>query len=128
MSESLATLFTVAVNFQAAVSCRVHAIVSKLCRVFSCFFETLPIPRLLYFETGYLNVNNIIKCIIQYRVYFRIVPKGVGGGGGGNGHGLNLKGGGEIVYLLGKNYNIPLGLEYSQSKGGTRATPLAPLK
>ncbi len=32
--ESLATLLDVAVNFQPEVSCRVHAIVSKLCRFF----------------------------------------------------------------------------------------------
>ncbi len=53
-------------------------------------------------------MTNIIKCIIQYRVY-EFFPRV----GGENGRGLNLKGGGEIVYLLGKNYTIPLGLEYS---------------
>ncbi len=35
---------------QPVVSCRVHAIVSKLCRFFSCFFENPPISHLLYFE------------------------------------------------------------------------------
>ncbi len=50
LSESLATLLDVVVNFQPEVSCRLHAIVSKLCRFFSCLFETPPIPRLLYFE------------------------------------------------------------------------------
>ncbi len=32
LSESLATLFDVAINFQPEVGCRLHAIVSKLCR------------------------------------------------------------------------------------------------
>ncbi len=50
LSESLATLLDVVVHFQPEVSCRLHAIVSKLCRFFSCMFETPPIPRLLYFE------------------------------------------------------------------------------
>ncbi len=36
LSESLATLLDVVVNFQPEVSCRVHAVVSKLCRFFSC--------------------------------------------------------------------------------------------
>ncbi len=36
LSESLATLLHVVVNFQPEVSCRVHAIVSKLCHFFSC--------------------------------------------------------------------------------------------
>ncbi len=34
LSESLATLLVVGVNFQPEVSCRLHAIVSKLCRFF----------------------------------------------------------------------------------------------
>ncbi len=34
LSEFSATLFDVVVNFQPEVSCRVHAIVSKLCRFF----------------------------------------------------------------------------------------------
>ncbi len=50
LSESLATLLDVVIKFQPEVSCRVHAIVSKLCHFFSCLFETPPIPRLLYFE------------------------------------------------------------------------------
>ncbi len=50
LSESLATLLHVVVNFQPEVSCRLHALFSKLCRFFSCSFETPPIPHLLYFE------------------------------------------------------------------------------
>ncbi len=34
LSVSLATLLDVVVNFQPEVSCRLHAIVSKLCRFF----------------------------------------------------------------------------------------------
>ncbi len=61
LSESLATVLDVVINFQRELSCRVHAIVSKLCRFFSCLFETPPIPRLLYFE------NERIKSSLSFQ-------------------------------------------------------------